>query len=104
MPGDISQAIEPQICKCQHFRDIHISGQCQAEGCTCHQFKEINFDDSEFGQAFQTWVDDFQEMDRWNAVHKALSELYELWAKQGAKGTTLGALENLMRVYDKWLN
>lgn len=45
-----------------------------------------------------------EEIERWNAVHKALAELYELWAKQGPKGTTLGALENLMRAYDKWLD
>lgn len=78
-------------------------GVCQ----NCHKIISVSipFDDSEFGQAFNTWVDDFKEMERWNAVHKALAELYEIWAKRGTNSAeTRKGLENLMRMYDKWLN
>lgn len=49
------------ICECNHVQGLHkdCCRECRAENCNCKKFKQIPFDDSEFGKAWNEFVENF---------------------------------------------
>jgi hypothetical protein len=56
MPGPVSQPYEPQICRCEHFKEVHEGGTCQAPGCSCRRFRKMPFERSKLGQAMDAFI------------------------------------------------
>lgn len=58
MPGEVSRPHEEPICKCQHFKSVHVNGVCT---CGCTKFEEIPFDSSELGRTVHLWLNRYKK-------------------------------------------
>jgi hypothetical protein len=57
MPGEVSRAYQPAVCRCQHLKEIHSSeGPCAAPGCLCRRFRKIPAGQSAMEREFDRFL------------------------------------------------